>query len=262
MTRDSYWNNVVIEVPAGYAVDETAQTVTISSAEALVWWAAQVNTGTSFAGYTVDITANLDLSAHYWTPICTGTVTYGTDGSYTITPNDVLDEVVINGNGHVITGLATSTGVRGPNQDSKPGDGQNCYYDAALIGYSACDITVQNLIFDGARMAITEPFDDVVYDHGSSMVAVVVGAQNGGSLTLQNVEVRNAEVLAMQKASAFVGNLMGNATIDSIRLRDYRQPVYGVFHGCPDCCIWRFHAGGNRWDPDGKQFGAFGGNGR
>lgn len=212
-TRETYWNDQVTEAPEDYLVDVSAQTVSIGSAEALVWWAKQVNGGTSFAGYTVNITADLDLSAHYWTPICTGTVSYSDDGKFSIANNETLEGTTINGNGHKITGLATQTGVRGPNQDSQPGDGQNCYYDAAFIGYSSCNITIEDLTFDGARIAISEPFNEVVNTYGSSMLAVVVGAQSGGSLTLSDVTVNDADVLAMQKASAFVGNLMGNSTL-------------------------------------------------
>ena len=210
-TLDSYWNDVVTDAPADYVVDADAKTVTIPSAEALVWWAKQVNAGTSFAGYTVSITDDIDLSAHYWTPICTGTVNYN-GASFSVTPNHTLDGTVIAGNGKAITGLTTQTGLRGPNQDSQPGDGQSCYYYSAFIGYNSCDVTMQDLTFDGARIAISEPFDEIT-KKGSSMVSVVVGAQIGGSLTLNGVAVTNSAVLAMQKASAFVGNLMGGSTL-------------------------------------------------
>ena len=213
MTKETYWFDQVTAQPAGYVVDESGKTVSISTPEALVWWAKQVNQGNSFEGYTVCIMADLDMSAHYWTPICTGKYEKNSEGKWVVTENKVLDNTTICGNGHTITGLATSTGLRGPNQDSKPGDGSNCYYDAAFIGYSCCDIKICDLAFDGARIAITEPFDEVTKTYGSSMVAVVVGAQNKGSLTLNNVTVNNADVLAMQKASAFVGNLMGNSTL-------------------------------------------------
>ena len=213
MTKETYWFDRVTAQPAGYVVDESGKTVSISTPEALVWWAKQVNQGNSFEGYTVCIMADLDMSAHYWTPICTGKYEKNSEGKWVVTENKVLDNTTICGNGHTITGLATSTGLRGPNQDSKPGDGSNCYYDAAFIGYSCCDIKICDLAFDGARIAITEPFDEVTKMYGSSMVAVVVGAQNKGSLTLNNVTVNNADVLAMQKASAFVGNLMGNSTL-------------------------------------------------
>lgn len=228
MTRETFWNNQVSEQPDTYIVNPDTKTVSIGNAEALVWWAKQVNGGTSFAGYTINITNDINLSAHYWTPICTGTVNYE-DGEYSIANNSsLLDKTIINGNGHTITGLTTQTGVRGPNQDSKPGDGQNCYYDAAFIGYSCCNITINNLTFDGARIAISEPFDEVTQEYGSSMLAVVVGAQTGGSLTLNNVTVNNADVLAMQKAAAFVGNLMDNSilTVDNCAITNSRFSAY------------------------------------
>ena len=212
MTRETYWFDQVTIQPTDYSVNEADKTVSIGSPEALAWWAKQVNGGTDFSGYTVNITENLDMSDHYWTPICTGKYTE-VDGQWKVVEANVLEGTTINGGGHTITGLATSTGLRGPNQDSQPGDGNNCFYDAAFIGYSCCDITISDLTFDGARMAISEPFDDVVNRYGSSMVSVVVGAQNKGSLTLNDVTVNDAKVLAMQKASAFVGNLMGNSTL-------------------------------------------------
>ena len=212
-TLDSYWNDVVTKAPADYAVDADDKTVTIPSAEALVWWAEQVNAGIPFAGYTVSITKDIDLSDHYWTPICTGTVSYSdSSGSYSIASNETLEGTVICGNGNTITGLHTQTGVRGPNQDSKPGDGQNCFYYSAFIGYNSCDVTMQDLTFDKASIAISSPFEEVT-QKGSSTVSVVVGAQIGGSLTLNRVSVTNAAVLAMQKASAFVGNLTGGSTL-------------------------------------------------
>lgn len=211
--EENYWGDKVTAPPEGYSVDSGAKTVSIGSAEALAWWAKQVNSGISFEGYTVNITADLNLSANYWTPICTGKYEENEAGTWAVTENKVLDNTTINGNGHTITGLGTATGLRGPNQDSQPGDGSNCFYDAAFIGYSCCNITVENLVFQDARMAISEPFDDVVNKNGSSMVSVVVGAQNGGSLTVKNVAVRGAQVLAMQKASAFVSNLMGKSSL-------------------------------------------------
>ena len=211
MTKETYWFDQVTTQPEGYAENAEEKTVTIATPEALVWWAKQVNQGTSFGSYTVNITEDLDLSAHYWTPMCTGKYEE-VDGKWAIVEAMVLEGTTINGNGHTINGLATATGLRGPNQGSQPGDGGNCYYDSAFIGYSCCNVTVENLTFAGAQMAITAPLDGVL-SNGSSMVSVIVGGQNNGSLTLNNVTVDGANVLAMQKTSAFVGNLMGKATL-------------------------------------------------
>ena len=209
-----YWADLVTAKPNGYTVNTETETVTISSAEALVWWAKQVNTGTSFAGYTVSLTADIDLSGHYWTPIDTATITYttGTDGSVswgTTEPQKKLDGVTIDGNGYKITGLATATGLRGPAQPSEPGDGQNCYYYSAFIGRNDGTLTIQNLTFDKASIAMTEPAEGVA-SNGSSMCAVVT-AINSGALTLDHVTVSNSKVFAMQKASALLGMPSGGS---------------------------------------------------
>ena len=227
-TLDSFWNDQVTEAPSTYVADDSARTVSLGDAAALVWWARLVNQGTSFAGYTVNLTADADLSAHYWTPICTGTVSYTAAGDCNIADSQTLEGVTFNGNGHTITGLTTQTGVRGAQQDSRPGDGQNSYSDAAFIGYNCCDLTLENLTFAGARIAISQPWEEITQIYGSSMLAVVVGRQNGGSLTLQNVAVRGASVLAMQKAAALVGDLAGNATlkVSQCEISDSRISAY------------------------------------
>ena len=45
----TYWNDVVTSAPADYSINDSSRTVSIGSAEALVWWAKQVNNGESFA---------------------------------------------------------------------------------------------------------------------------------------------------------------------------------------------------------------------
>ena len=217
---EDYWFEQVKAAPADYQADAEAKTVSIGSPQALVWWAKQVNEGVSFAGYTVNITADIDLSAYYWTPICTGAVSVS-GGQYTVTARDVLEGTVINGGGHKITGLTTATGLRGPNEGSVPGDGQNCYYYSAFIGYNSGNLTVKELTFDQASIAICEPVE-VTKENGSSTIAVVVGAQSQGQLTLNRVAVTNSQVLAMQKAGAFVGNFLGGgkASIEKCQVSD------------------------------------------
>lgn len=75
------WTDVVKEQPAtGYAVDENGD-VTISSAEGLAWLAVLVNelneqSADNFSGKTITLTADIDLSDHYWTPIGDSTSHY------------------------------------------------------------------------------------------------------------------------------------------------------------------------------------------
>ena len=202
-----YWADIVTEQPTEYVADASAKTVSISTPEALVWFGKEVNSGKSFAGYTITIAEDLDLSGHYWTPIDTATIEYVENGDTTswktVEPTKKLDNATIDGGGHTITGLTTATGIRGPAQPSVPGDGQNCYYYSAFIGRNDGTLTIENLTFDGASIAITEPADGVS-SNGSSMCAVVA-ALNTGELTLDAVTVSNSRVLAMQKAAALLG---------------------------------------------------------
>ncbi len=53
--------------------DDSAKTVTISSAKLLAAFAQSVNNGKSYEGYTITLTQNIDLTGRTWTPIGNGT---------------------------------------------------------------------------------------------------------------------------------------------------------------------------------------------
>ena len=214
-TQGTYWANVVTAMPEGsYIQNEDNKTLTITSPEALAWFAKEVNgsenaEGKSFEGYKITIDADLDMSAHYWTPIDTATIRWTQNGSKetwtTVAPKNKLKNATITGGdvGHTITGLITATGLRGPAQPSNPGDGQNCYYYSAFIGRNDAELTIQNLVFKDSRIAMTEPAEGVG-QNATSMCAVLVGI-NSGALTIDSVKITNAQVLAMQKAAVLVG---------------------------------------------------------
>ena len=225
---DDYWSDIVAEIPEGYVQDEVQKTVQLSTPESLVWFGKEVNSGKSFAGYTITVTNDIDMSGHYWTPIDTETIQYNDEnGSWsTIDPQKKLDGATITGGeeGHTITGLATSTGLRGPNQSSEPGDGQNCYYYSAFIGRNDGALTVQNLTFENASIAMTEP-DDGVASNGSSMCATVV-ALNSGTLTLDSVSVVGSNILAMQKAAALVAYTTSSLVVQQCEVEDNTISAY------------------------------------
>ena len=199
-----------------------------SSQHRNLWFGKEVNSGKSFAGYTITVTNDIDMSGHYWTPIDTATIQYNDEnGSWsTIEPQKKLDGATITGGeeGHTITGLATSTGLRGPNQSSEPGDGQNCYYYSAFIGRNDGALTVQNLTFENASIAMTEP-DDGVASNGSSMCATVV-ALNSGTLTLDSVSVVGSNILAMQKAAALVAYTTSSLVVQQCEVADNTISAY------------------------------------
>lgn len=67
---DENWAEAVTDAPNGYMTDGSGN-VTISDAEGLAWFAKQVNAGDTFAGKTISLTKDIDLSAHEWVPIGT-----------------------------------------------------------------------------------------------------------------------------------------------------------------------------------------------
>lgn len=73
-----YWTdtgNYATEAP-----DLDNDTYTIDNAAELAWVAVQVNSGNTFAGYTIKLAADIDLSDHFWLPI--GNDTYSFSGVF------------------------------------------------------------------------------------------------------------------------------------------------------------------------------------
>ena len=67
-TRVYYWSDFASESYAT-AVDTVNKVVTIASEEELALFAKEVNNGKTYAGYTVKIASDIDLSGKRWTPI-------------------------------------------------------------------------------------------------------------------------------------------------------------------------------------------------
>ena len=61
-----YWHEVVTSEPEGYVYNEETQSVEISTAEGLAWWAAN---GTPYPAY---LTADINLGQYKWRPISWG----------------------------------------------------------------------------------------------------------------------------------------------------------------------------------------------
>lgn len=203
-----YWTD---NAATGYqtSVDASGKTVTISSEGELALFAKQVNEGSSYAGYTISITKDLDMSAYYWNPIDTATLNGDTGVKE---PKKKLDNAVIQGNGYTITGIITNTGIRGPGSESNPGDGQYCYYYSGFIGRNDGVLTIENLTFKDADIKITEPAEGVA-EHGSSSLAVIAGYSNG-ALTLENVNIDSCKVSGEQKVGGFIGQGASPLTVE------------------------------------------------
>ena len=176
-----FWQEVVKEQPAGYV--ENGKTLTISSPEALAWWAVKIKNGSSFAEYTITISGTLDMSAYLWEPINA----WGSPGE----GSGPLDQVTIQGQNGVIRNLS----IRG-----------NCSllngypYACGFIGSTKNPITVTNLTFDSANVSINGLYF-------GNQVGVVIGHAYCNNVNMDGVHVTNSTVNGYGKVGGLVGHL-------------------------------------------------------
>ena len=170
------WSDTVKE-DADYAtpVDESAKVVTIASAEELALFAKQVTGGTSYKGYTISITKDIDLSAHLWNPI-------NAHGSK-------LAGATIEGHGNIIENMV----VRSCLNTQKGG------YGFAFIGDIDDKITIQNITFDNASVSAHE-----YLAYSGNIGGVVLGYTYGTTL-FDNVKVSNSEIWGYGKIGPMLG---------------------------------------------------------
>ena len=183
-----FWQDVVTEQPTkGYEEDKNEKKLTISSPEALAWWAAEIkHNSKSFAGYIITISGPLDMSDYLWEPIdAWGDPEKG---------SGPLDGVTIQGQGQ--DGVIRNLSVRGychVNEKGYP-------YACGFIGTTKNPITVKNLTFDSANVSINGQY------YGNQ-VGVVIGHAYCNNVEMNNVHVTNSTVKGYGKIGGLVGQL-------------------------------------------------------
>ena len=146
-------------------VDETNKVITIASAEELALFAKQVNAGTSYKDYTVEITADIDLGENKWIPIEKWNGTF-------------------DGNGHTIKNLYVYSYPTGYG-----------YGFFRKFGNSGTAV-MRDVTFDGANV-------DTINANGSAVIAGY--AAYYGNAAFENVTVKNSAVSGFGKVAAFAG---------------------------------------------------------
>ncbi len=158
----------------------TDNVVTISSLSELEGFRDAVNSGNTYEGYTVSLTASIELSDE-WSPIGNGI----RDGK-TYTGNAFKG--AFNGNGNTIKGLTVTSAE-----------------SSAAVGlFGVVDGgTVQNLVFE-----------DVAINTASKNAGSAIGLMVGGA-TADNITVNSGSVVAADGAGGIVGRMTVSGTISN-----------------------------------------------
>lgn len=164
-----YWDN---NKASGYAtpVDTENKVITIASAEELALFKYEVtDEKVDYSGYTLNITADIDLGAGFWRPI------------------NPVNNLTINGNGHTIRNLL----VRSCTNSSGYGFG--------FISNATGNLTIKDLTFDGADVAMGKGY--VYYGN----VGGIVVAYTYGTTEFNNVKVVNSSINGYGKIGCLLG---------------------------------------------------------
>ena len=132
-----------------------------------------------FRGAQVEIECDIDMTDKAWVPM----QVIGVSG------------LEIDGNGYTISNLRLSSENNIPSGDNETGTNK-----IGFIGESRSNITIKDLTFDSARV-----------ESGLKWISVVCGYHLSGSLRLQNVDVKNSEIIGSlsNEDSKRLGMLVG-----------------------------------------------------
>ena len=185
-----YWDDKVKDAKHTYGtpVDTINKIITIASAKDLALFKYEVTDNkVNYNGYTLNITADIDLGSGFWRPI------------------NPVNDLTVNGNGHTISNLL----VRSSTYSDKNGA-----YGFGFIANARGNLTIKNLSFDGANVAKSKGAET----RYSGNVGGIVVAYAYGTTLFENVTVTNSSVYGYGKIGCILG--MGAAPGISVTFKN------------------------------------------
>ena len=174
---------------------EDKDVICIDSSESLRKLASDINNGTSFAGKTIKLTSDINLSGEKWTPIYAG--------------KGVLNNATIDGDGYTINGMNT---YRDPGETNGTVETP---YGNGFISDNTGTLTIKNIVF--TNVSITDPTGGTDTNYTQHYVGTVVG-HNQGNLNIENVTVKNANIKTSWQGGGLVGYSSKNLTFDNCKI--------------------------------------------
>lgn len=186
-----YWDDKVKDAKHTYGtpVDTTNKVITVASAKDLALFKYEVTDNkVNYNGYTLNITADIDLGSGFWRPI------------------NPVNNLTVNGNGHTISNLLVRSYTH---HSDESGD-----YGFGFIANARGNLTIKNLSFDGANVAKSKGAET----RYSGNVGGVVVAYAYGTTLFENVTVTNSSVYGYGKIGCILG--MGAAPGISVTFKN------------------------------------------
>ena len=210
--------------------------VEISTVEQLQAFRDNVNNGNQYAGKTVRLTADLDLSSiANWTPIGNLVAYPGQsfDGIFDGQEHTISNLTVVdNTPNYAVAGLFGSC-VNGTikNLTVKNVNIQSTHYAAGIVAYTSNGPTIENCHVVGGTISSTPELLNGSYDNGDK-VGGIMGYATAGS-TINNCTVTDVTIKAYRDMGGIVGYSAGtvtyNTTIDVTVTQDltngYKNPT-------------------------------------
>ena len=219
---------------------ETNGTIEISTVEQLKEFRDAVNSGTTYAGTTVKLTADLDLSGESnWTPI----------GNLVAYPSQSFNGT-FDGDGHSISNVTSSdntpinavAGLFGSivngtikNLTVKNVNITSTHYAAGIVAYTSNGPTIENCKVIGGTIKSTPEIVNGSYDNGDK-AGGIMGYATAGS-TINNCTVEGVTITAYRDMGGIVGFSAGtvtnntaiNVTVTQDLTNGYKNPAPTTF---------------------------------
>ena len=185
----------------------------ISTAEGLKAFAAEVNSGKTYAGQTVVLTADIDLNNALWTPIGGNTMS-----SY---PSNKSFAGTFDGQEHTISNLTTSS-----NQPN--------YATAGLFGTVLKGATIRNVKLSNVTVSSTHYAGAIVGYHSDGTLTIENCQVDGGTITSTIEQKSNGSYDNGDKAGGIIGyttsGTVSNCFVNNVTIKAFRD--FGGIVGC------------------------------
>ena len=221
--------------------DASTSTYTIGNAAQLAGVACLVNEGTTFAGKTILLSADIDLNGMLWTPIGNGEETGQTNAEGL--PQQAAFQGTLDGQGHTVSNMHIEASAKAGQEYTK-------LVYLGLVGLMSEDGKVANLNIGGDSHIKFEqiPFAESEEPDGyvsSSLLYVYAGGVCGTGNAYNCTNSSTLSIQGIEYADATVGGIVGDGEAQdcqnqgAIRATDLYEPDAGgiVGTGAASGCV-------------------------